>query len=54
MWLFALYLIHTLGELCLSPIGLSMVNKLAPVKFASLLMGAWYIHQMYKRMFANA
>jgi POT family proton-dependent oligopeptide transporter len=36
------YLFHTLGELCLSPIGLSMVTKLAPLKFASLLMGIWF------------
>ncbi|WDE03922.1 peptide MFS transporter [Thalassomonas viridans] len=36
------YLFHTLGELCLSPIGLSLVSKLAPVKFTSLLMGAWF------------
>ncbi|WP_027409150.1 peptide MFS transporter [Anoxybacteroides tepidamans] len=35
------YFLHTLGELCLSPIGLSMVSKLAPVRFASLLMGVW-------------
>ncbi|MDF2177499.1 peptide MFS transporter [Aliiglaciecola sp. CAU 1673] len=37
------YLFHTLGELCLSPIGLSMVSKLAPLKFTSLLMGAWFL-----------
>ncbi|MCK6602948.1 MAG: peptide MFS transporter [Bacteroidetes bacterium] len=43
LWLVGLYTIHTMGELCLSPIGLSMVNKLAPVKFASLLMGVWYL-----------
>jgi POT family proton-dependent oligopeptide transporter len=43
LWLVSLYSIHTLGELCLSPIGLSMVNKLAPVKFASLLMGVWFL-----------
>lgn len=42
-WLFALYLLHTMGELCLSPIGLSMVSKLAPVRFASLLMGTWFL-----------
>jgi len=36
------YLFHTLGELCLSPIGLSLVSKLAPVKFTSLLMGVWF------------
>jgi proton-dependent oligopeptide transporter, POT family len=40
-WLGAVYIIHTLGELCLSPVGLSMVNKLAPPRVASLAMGAW-------------
>jgi len=35
------YMFHTVGELCLSPIGLSMVSRLAPVKLASLLMGVW-------------
>ncbi|MDR1881565.1 MAG: peptide MFS transporter [Prevotella sp.] len=43
LWLMSLYTIHTFGELCLSPIGLSMVNKLAPVRFASLLMATWYL-----------
>ena len=43
MWLTGLYFIHTMGELMLSPIGLSMVNKLAPLRFASLLMGVWYL-----------
>jgi POT family proton-dependent oligopeptide transporter len=42
-WLIALYVLHTMGELCLSPIGLSMVSKLAPVRFASLLMGTWFL-----------
>ncbi|WP_245835682.1 peptide MFS transporter [Virgibacillus ndiopensis] len=37
------YLMHTLGELCLSPIGLSMVTKMSPLKFASLLMGVWFL-----------
>jgi len=41
MWLTMAYLLHTIGELCLSPVGLSMVTKLAPAKFASLLMGTW-------------
>lgn len=40
-WLIALYIIHTCGELCLSPVGLSMVTKLAPAKLMSLLMGVW-------------
>jgi POT family proton-dependent oligopeptide transporter len=53
MWLVALYLIHTLGELCLSPIGLSMVNKLAPIKFASLLMGVWFLSTSAANKFAG-
>ncbi len=40
-WLTAVYFIHTLGELCLSPIGLSMVTKLAPPRVTSLAMGLW-------------
>ena len=40
-WLIALYVIHTCGELCLSPVGLSMITKLAPIKFVSLFMGVW-------------
>lgn len=42
-WLILMYLFHTLGELCLSPIGLSLVSKLAPHRFASLLMGVWFL-----------
>ena len=42
-WLFMVYLIHTLGELCLSPIGLSAMTKLAPVKVSSLVMGIWFL-----------
>lgn len=42
-WLILMYLFHTLGELCLSPIGLSLVSKLAPQRFASLLMGVWFL-----------
>jgi len=43
IWLIILYLLHTWGELCLSPIGLSLVAKLAPKRFASLLMGVWFL-----------
>ena len=43
LWLFALYFLHTLGELSVSPIGLSLVNKLAPARFASVLMGVWFL-----------
>lgn len=53
MWLVSLYTIHTFGELCLSPIGLSMVNKLAPVKFASLLMGVWFLSTAAANKFAG-
>jgi POT family proton-dependent oligopeptide transporter len=42
-WLILLYLIHSCGELCLSPIGLSLVGKLAPKRFASLLYGVYFI-----------
>ncbi len=37
-----MYAIHTVGELCLSPIGLSMVTKLAPARVGSLAMGLWF------------
>ena len=43
IWITGLYFIHTLGEISLSPIGLSMVNKLTPVRFASLMMGIWFL-----------
>ncbi|KFF27304.1 peptide MFS transporter [Chryseobacterium vrystaatense] len=42
-WLMLLYFIQTCGELCLSPIGLSLVGKLAPKRFASLLYGVFFI-----------
>jgi POT family proton-dependent oligopeptide transporter len=42
-WLAAVYALHTMGELCLSPIGLSMVTKLAPVRVVSLAMGLWLV-----------
>jgi POT family proton-dependent oligopeptide transporter len=42
-WLILLYLIQTAGELCLSPIGLSLVSKLAPKRFSSLLYGVFFI-----------
>ena len=42
-WLLLGYLLHTTGELCLSPVGLSMVTKLSPTKIVSTVMGAWFI-----------
>ena len=53
LWLTGLYLIHTFGELCLSPIGLSMVNKLAPARLASLLMGVWFLANATANKFAG-
>ena len=42
MFVFLIYLLHTTGELCLSPVGLSAMNRLAPRFMASLIMGAWF------------
>ncbi len=42
LWLFAAFGLHTVGELLLSPIGLSMVTKLAPLRLVSLMMGLWF------------
>jgi len=42
-WLVGVYFLHTMGELCLSPIGLSMVSKVSPKKIASLMMGFWFL-----------
>jgi POT family proton-dependent oligopeptide transporter len=42
IWLTGMYLMHSSGELCLSPIGLSLVNKLSPLKFSSMLMAVWF------------
>lgn len=52
-WLIALYVIHTMGELCLSPIGLSMVSKLAPLRLSSLLMGTWFLGNAAANKFAG-
>ncbi|HQW22487.1 MAG TPA: MFS transporter, partial [Bacteroidia bacterium] len=52
-WLFALYIVHTMGELCLSPIGLSMVSKLAPLRLSSLMMGTWFLANAVANKFAG-
>ena len=49
LWLIMTYLFHTVGELCLSPVGLSVVTKLSPPKLASILMAVW----MLSSSFAN-
>lgn len=42
-WLILTYLLHTMGELCLSPVGLSSVTKLAPQRFVGQMMGIWFL-----------
>jgi dipeptide/tripeptide permease len=43
LWLLGVYLLHTIGELCLSPVGLSSMTKLAPARVVSLMMGVWFL-----------
>jgi POT family proton-dependent oligopeptide transporter len=43
LWLVGLYLLHALGELCLSPVGLSTVTKLAPKRVVGMMMGVWFV-----------
>jgi len=43
LWLIVTYLLHTFGELCLSPVGLSAYTRLAPARVASLMMGVWFL-----------
>ena len=43
IYLWVCYLLHTIGELCLSPVGLSAMTKLAPVRFVGLMMGIWFL-----------
>jgi POT family proton-dependent oligopeptide transporter len=43
LWLLATYLLHTIGELCLSPVGLSAMSRLAPTRVAGLMMGVWFL-----------
>ncbi len=42
-WLVGLYLVHTIGELCLSPVGLSAMSKLAPARWGGLVLGIWFL-----------
>ena len=53
IWLVGVYFFCTTGELCLSPVGLSMVTKLAPAKFISLLMGVWLMSSFFGNLFAG-
>lgn len=53
IWLAGLYMMHTWGELCLSPIGLSLVNKLAPLKLVSLMMAVWFLANAFANKLAG-
>ena len=53
-WLIWFYIFSTMGELCLSPVGLSMVSKLAPANFGTLLMGIWFLTYFYGNFAAGA
>ena len=52
-WLILGYLLHTTGELCLSPVGLSMVTRLAPKPLVSTVMGAWFLATAFAQMLAS-
>jgi POT family proton-dependent oligopeptide transporter len=53
LWLIATYFLHTCGELCLSPVGLSMVTKLAPARLASVMMGGWFFSMFISDLLAG-
>ncbi|MGA0838767.1 MAG: peptide MFS transporter [Pseudomonadales bacterium] len=52
-WLLMTYVVYTWGELCLSPVGLSMVTKLAPLHLQALLMGLWYFSMSLSNLLAG-
>jgi POT family proton-dependent oligopeptide transporter len=52
-WLVGVYFCHTIGELCLSPVGLSTTTKLAPPRMAGLMMGLWFLSISFGNFFAG-
>ncbi len=52
-WLLLAYLLHTTGELCLSPVGLSMVSRLSPAKIVSMTMGAWFLATAFSQQLSG-
>ena len=54
MWLTVVYLLHTFGELCLSPVGLSAMTKLAPARIAGLMMGVWFLADLGRQLHRRA
>ncbi len=53
LWLTLLYLVHTFGELCLSPVGLSLVTKISPKKVVGLMMGFWFLAASFGNFLAG-
>jgi proton-dependent oligopeptide transporter, POT family len=53
IWLITTYLLHTLGELCLSPVGMSATTQLAPKRFAGQAMGIWFTSLAMGNLFAS-
>lgn len=53
LWLAAVYLLHTVAELCLSPVGLSAITKLAPARIAGMTMGVWFLSVSVGNFFAG-
>ncbi|MDP7304812.1 MAG: hypothetical protein QGG09_17025, partial [Pirellulaceae bacterium] len=51
-WLFVGYLFHTTGELCLSPVGLSMMTRLSPKRLGSTVMGTWFLATAFSQYLA--
>jgi POT family proton-dependent oligopeptide transporter len=52
-WLLIAYLLHTTGELCLSPVGLSMITKLSPARIGGLMMGTWFLSTAFSQYVAG-
>ncbi|MCX7045996.1 MAG: oligopeptide:H+ symporter [Candidatus Sumerlaeota bacterium] len=53
VWLILGYWLHTTGELCLSPVGLSMITKLSPARLVSTVMGAWFLASAFAQLLAS-
>jgi POT family proton-dependent oligopeptide transporter len=53
LWLVLAYMFNAMGELCISPVGLSLVSKLAPLRMASLMMGVWYLTNFVANLLAG-
>ncbi len=54
MWLIVAYAVSELGELCLSPVGLSAVTKLAPLRIMGLMMGVWFLSNSFGNKLAGS